>query len=244
MQEMPLQGKTALVTGASRGIGRGIALRLAEHGAAVVISYLKNRNRAIEVLEVITSEGGVGAVVQADLSRPAEVTRLFDEAEQAVGPLDIVVANAADMVVKPLAECTEEDYNRIFDTNSKSVFFTLKEAALRLRDGGRIIVSSTGGTKMFFPEQSLYLGSKGAVEQFVRCLSWELGGRGITVNAISPGPTDTDMMQDQYRETIAMMSPFKRIGDPQDVADVVAFLASDAGRWVTGQNIGAGGGVF
>src|SRR5215813_535068 len=176
--QYPLRGKNALITGGSRGIGRAIALGLASHGGAVVINYLKNDAPAREVVKIIAEAGGNAAAVQADLSRPTEVTRLFDEAERAVGALDIVVANAADIVVKPLAECTEEDYDRIFDTNAKGVFFTLKEAARRLNDGGRIIVTSTGGTKMFFPEQSLYLGSKGAVEQFVRALSWELGGHG------------------------------------------------------------------
>jgi 3-oxoacyl-[acyl-carrier protein] reductase len=242
--EYPLRGKAALITGGSRGIGRAIALGLASHGASVVIGYLKNDAQAREVVKTITDAGARAAAVQADLSRPAEVTRLFDEAEQTVGALDIVVANAADIIVKPLAECTEEDYDRIFGANAKGVFFTLKEAARRLSDGGRIIVTSTGGTKLFFPGQSLYLGSKGAVEQFVRALSWELGGRGITVNAISPGPTETDMMQDRYRDKAAAMSPFNRIGDPGDVADVAVFLATDAARWVTGQNIGAGGGAF
>jgi 3-oxoacyl-[acyl-carrier protein] reductase len=170
--------------------------------------------------------------------------RLFDEAVARTGPLDIVVASAAEILVKPLLECTEEEYDRIFATNTKAVFFTLKEAAKRLRDGGRIIVVSTGGTKMFFPEQSLYLGSKGAVEQFVRCLAWELGNRGITVNTVSPGPTATDMMQERYRARAAALSPFNRIGEPKDIADVAVFLASDAGRWITGQNIGAGGGAF
>src|SRR5919204_293915 len=150
--QLPLQGKTALVTGGSRGIGRAIAIGLAAQRAAVVIGYIKN--------------------------------------------------------------------------------------------DGRIIVSSTGGTRMFFPGQSLYLGSKGAVEQFVRALSWELADRGITVNAISPGPTETDMMQERYRDKAAGMSAFNRIADPKDIADVAVFLASDAARWVTGQNIGAGGGAF
>src|SRR6266496_6053287 len=239
-----LRGKNALVTGGSRCIGRAIALGLASHGAAVVIGFLKNDARANEVVKSIVDAGGEAAAVAADVSRLGEVTRLFDEAERAVGRLDIVAANAADIIVKPLAECSEADYDRIFNTNSKGVFFTLKEAARRLKDGGRIIVTSTGGTKMFFPGQSLYLGSKGAVEQFVRVLSWELGGRGITVNAISPGPTETDMMQDRYRDQAAGMSPFNRIGDPKDIADVAAFLASDAARWVTGQNLGAGGGAF
>ena len=239
-----LRGKSALVTGGSRGIGRAIALGLASQGAAVVIGYLKNDAQASEVVETIAGAGGKAAAVRADLSRPTEVIRMFDEAEQTVGTLDIVVASAADIIVKPLVDCTEEDYDRIFNANAKGVFFTLKEAARRLNDGGRIIVFSTGGTKMFFPGQSLYLGSKGAVEQFVRALAWELGERGITVNAISPGPTETDMMQDRYRDDAARKSPFNRIGDPREVADIAVFLASDAARWVTAQNIGAGGGAF
>jgi 3-oxoacyl-[acyl-carrier protein] reductase len=239
-----LRDKTALVTGGSRGIGRAIAVGLAAQGARVVVSYLKSEALAAEVVDTITGAGGTAAAIQADLSRPAEAARLFDEAERALGCLDIAVANAADILEKALAECTEQDYDRIFDTNAKGVFFTLQQAARRLNDGGRIIVTSTGGTRMFFPNQSLYLGSKGAVEQFVRALAGELGGRNITVNTISPGPTDTDMMQDQYRDTIAMMSPFHRIGTPDDVADVAVFLAGHAARWVTGQNIGAGGGVF
>src|SRR5215218_687793 len=202
MQYM-LQGKAALVTGASRGIGRAIALGLASHGATVVIGYLSNDARAGEIVKTITDAGGKATAIQVDQSRPTEVTRLFDEVEHAFGALDIVVANAANILVKPLADCSEEDYHRIFDANTKGVFFILKEASRRLNDGGRIIVSSTGGTRMFFPDQSLYLGSKGAVEQFVRALSWELGGRGITVNAISPGPTDTDMMQDRNRDLAA-----------------------------------------
>lgn len=239
-----LRGKGALITGGTRGIGRAIALGLAAQGAAVVIGYINNEARAQEAVNTIVAKGGRATAARADLSRPTEVTRLFDEAEKALGSLDIVVASAADILLKPLADCTEEDYNRIFGTNVMGVFFTLKEAARRLREGGRIIVLSTGGTKLFFPDQSLYLGSKGAVEQFVRCLSWELGGRGITVNAISPGPTETDLMQDRYRDKAAGMSPFKRIGDPGEVADVAIFLASDAARWVTGQNIGVGGGAF
>jgi 3-oxoacyl-[acyl-carrier protein] reductase len=163
-----LQGRTALVTGASRGIGRAIAIRLAEQGAQVVVSYLKNQRLADEVVETIVKAGGTALAAPADLSRPAEVADLFDNAEQTIGALDIVIANAADMMEKPLEQCTEEDYDRIFGTNTKGVFFILQQAARRLNDGGRIIVTSTGGTRMFFANQSLYLGSKGAVEQFVR----------------------------------------------------------------------------
>jgi 3-oxoacyl-[acyl-carrier protein] reductase len=240
----PLEGKTALITGGSRGIGRAIAIALAAKGAKVAIGYVANEARAREVVDTIASAGGTAVAIQADLAARSGVISLFDETQRALGRLDIVVANAASIVVKPLLECTEEDYDRIFATNTKSVFFTLQEAARQLNDGGRIIVSSTGGTRMFFPGQSLYLGSKGAVEQFVRALSWELGPRRITVNALSPGPTETDMMQDRYRDRAAAMSPFNRIAEPADIADIAAFLASDEARWVTGQNIGAGGGAF
>jgi 3-oxoacyl-[acyl-carrier protein] reductase len=239
-----LEGKAAFVTGASRGIGRAIAIGLAAQGAAVAVGYVKSDAQANDVVRTIVDGGGKAIAVQADLSQLSEITRAFDESESALGQLDIVVANAADAVVKPLVDCTEEDYDRMFNTNTKGVFFTLQQAARRLRDGGRIIVTSTGGTKMFFTETSLYLGSKGAVEQFVRVLSRELGSRNITVNAVSPGFTDTDLLPDRDREVAAGMSPFGRVGDPADVADVAVFLATDAARWVTGQNLGAGGGVF
>jgi 3-oxoacyl-[acyl-carrier protein] reductase len=239
-----LKGKNAIVTGASRGIGRAMAIGLAKAGAAVAVGYVRDEERAGQVVEEITGAGGTAVAIRADLSTTAEVDRLFAEAEQALGPLDIVIANAADAVVKPFLECTEEDYDRIFDTNTKGVFFTMQQAARRVRDGGRIIVTSTGGTRMFFTETSLYLGSKGAVEQFVRVLSREIGGRGVTVNAISPGFTDTDLLPDRDREVAAGMSPFGRVGAPSDVADVAVFLAGPQARWVTGQNIGAGGGVF
>jgi len=238
-----LEGKAALVTGGSRGIGRAIVERLAADGATLVINYARNKTQAQELVNSITAGGGKATAILADVSKPAEVQRLFNEAEIAVGQLDIVVANAGVHIARPLIENSEAEYDYIFDINTKGVFVTLQEAARRLRDGGRIIVVSTGGTKMHFANMSLYLGSKGAVEQFARSLALELGPRHVTVNVLSPGFTDTDMLPDQYREYGASLSPFHRIGTPQDVADVSAFLASDASRWVTGQNIQAGGGV-
>jgi 3-oxoacyl-[acyl-carrier protein] reductase len=235
-----LEGKTALITGSSRGIGRAIAERLAADGAAVVINYARNRESARAVVDSI---GGKAIAIQADISKAAEVRRLFDEAEKAVGRLDIVVANAGVHIIKPLIENTEADYDYIFDINTKGVFFTLQEAGRRVRDGGRIVVVSTGGTKMHFGNMSLYLGSKGAIEQFARSLSLELGPRSVTVNVLSPGFTDTDMLPEQYRGYGASLSPFNRVGAPQDVADVATFLASEQARWITGQNIQAGGGV-
>jgi 3-oxoacyl-[acyl-carrier protein] reductase len=238
-----LEGKTALVTGGSRGIGRSIGERLAADGAIVVINYARNEQSAHEVVNAIQAKGGKAVAIQADVSKPAEVRRLFKEAEKAVGPLDIVVANAGVYLSKPLIENTEADYDYVFDINTKGVFFTLQEAARRVREGGRIVVVSTGGTKMPFPNMSLYLGSKGAIEQFARSLSRELGQRNVTVNVLSPGFTDTDMLAEQYREYGASLSPFKRVGAPEDVADVATFIASDAARWLTGQNVQAGGGV-
>ena len=209
----------------------------------MVINYARNKERAQEVVSGIVAKGGKALAVQADVSRPAEVRRLFSEAEKVMGPLDIVVANAGVFLSKPLIENTEADYDYVFDINTRGVFFTLQEAARRVRDGGRIIAISTGGTKMMFPNAALYLGSKAAVEQFARSLSRELGPRNVTVNVLSPGFTDTDMLPEQYREYGASLSPFNRVGTAKEVADVAAFLASDAARWVTGQNVQAGGGV-
>jgi len=238
-----LQGKTALVTGGSRGIGRAISERLAADGAVVVINYARSEQQAREVVTAIQTKGGKAMAIQADVSKPAEVRRLFSEAEKAVGRLDVVIANAGVYLSKPLIENTEADYDHVFDINTRGVFFTLQEAARRVRDGGRIIAVSTGGTKMPFPNASLYLGSKAAVEQFARSLARELGPRNVTVNVLSPGFTDTDMLPEQYREYGASLSPFNRVGAPEDVADVATFLASDAARWLTGQNLQAGGGV-
>lgn len=240
---LSLAGKSALITGGSRGIGRAIAERLAADGAAVVVNYARNKELAREVVRSIEAKGGQAFAVQADVSQPAQIRRLFSDAEKVLGPLDIVVANAGVHISKPLIESTEADYDFIFNTNTKGVFFVLQEAARRMRAGGRIVVVSTGGTKMRFANMSLYLGSKGAIEQFARSLALELGPRNIAVNVLSPGFTDTDMMIEQYREYGASLSPFHRIGTPQDVADVSAFLASDASRWITGENIQAGGGV-
>jgi 3-oxoacyl-[acyl-carrier protein] reductase len=239
-----LAGRTALVTGGSRGIGRATAERLAAEGAVVAINYAGDEAAAREAVESIEVGGGRAIAVRADVSRVAEIERLFDEVEQRLGPIDIVIANAATFVMKPVAELTEEEFDRVFDLNTKGVFFVLQHAARRVRDRGRIIVTSTGGTRMLFRDNTVYLGSKGAVEQFVRGLAQELGDREITVNAVLPGFTDTGMLPDRDRAMAESRSPFGRMGQPSDVGDVVAFLAGPDARWVTGQLVGAGGGVF
>jgi 3-oxoacyl-[acyl-carrier protein] reductase len=242
--EKDLSGKNALVTGASRGIGRAIAEELAARGAKVAVNHRSNRAAAQETVDAIASRGGTAIAVQADVAVMADLYRMFDEAEAGLGPLDIVVANAGTAVIKPMIEHTLEDYNHTFDTNARGAFFTLQQAARRIRDGGRIVAISTGGTRMWVPQTSLYQGSKGAVEQFVRTLSREVGARRITVNAVLPGFTDTDLLPQRDRAIAAGMSPFGRIGEPAEVAAAVGFLASPAAGWITGQNIGAGGGVM
>jgi len=239
------QSRSAVVTGSSRGIGRAIAERLAADGVAVVINYARSPKQADEAVRGIIDRGGKAIAIQADVSKPGEVRRLFDEAEKFSGPPNIVVANAGVFLRKSLAESTEEDYDNIFNTNTKGVFLTFREAARRVADGGRILAVSSGGTRMAFGEASLYLGSKGAIEQLARSLSRELGPRFITVNILSPGFTETDMLPDdeQIRSLGASLSPFNRIGTAQEVADVAAFLSSDGAGWITGQNIQAGGGV-
>lgn len=238
------QGKTAIVVGGSRGIGKAIVERLAAAGAAVAINYVNSAAAAEEIADKIRQQGGKAVAIQADISRLPAIKSLFDKAEESLGKPDIVIANAANYISALLSEATEEQYDTVFNTNTKGIFFVLQEAAKRVKDGGRIIVTSTGGTQMYFTMNAIYLGSKGAVEQFVRVLSRELGARNITVNAVSPGFTNTDLLPERDRAVAAEMSPFKRVGEPEDVADVTVFLASEAGRWITGQNLGAGGGVF
>ena len=182
--------------------------------------------------------------MKADISRVDEIKQLFDQAEVAFGGIDVAVANAATAVIKPFIDFTEDEYDQVFNINTKGVFFVVQQAARRVRDGGRIIVTSTGGTKMPIPGNALYLASKATIEQLVCTVAQEVGPRNITVNAILPGYTKTDLLSERDRLVAVEASPFKRIGEPEDVADVAVFLASDMARWVTGQELGADGGVF
>lgn len=238
-----LSGKVAIVTGASNGIGKAIAERFAEDGAIVVVNYSKNGEKAQQVVTAIQAKGGKAVVFQADMSQVPEARRLVHETVKQFGRLDILVNNAGKFMPKSLAETTESDFDEVIAVNAKGPYFAMQEAANVLREGGRIVNISTGGTRMSFPGATAYLGSKGALEQYTKGLAQELAPRGITVNTVSPGFTETGMMTEPYRQIGVQMTPLKRLGLPIDIADVVVFLVSDEARWLTGQNIQAGGGI-
>lgn len=242
-----LQGKVALVTGAARGIGRAIALRLASAGAALAVNYRQNGERARAVVSEIEAHGGRALAIQADLARLAEVRRLFEVTLSHFGRLDILVNNAAVARFEPLSEVSEASFDELFAVNVKGVFFAMQEAARRLNAGGRIINLSSGITINGSAGGSAYGGSKGAVEEFTKAAAKEVGARQITVNTVSAGFTETDMFYEavapENRARAASLSPLGRVGQPEDIAEVVAFLAGAGGRWITGQHIRATGGA-
>ena len=239
-----LKRKVAVVTGASRGIGRGIAERLATEGATIVVNYTKSAGEADKVVAGIKQRGGSAIAVQADVSKVEDIRRLFQETKKAFGRLDILVNNAGIFWAKPIIETTEEEYDRMFAVNAKGQFFALQEAAKHMADGGRIVNISTGGTKLAFPGISVYGASKSALEFFTKVAAKELGAKHITVNTVSPGYTETDMLSDPQFRTIGIQaSPLGRLGTPDDIAQVVAFVVSEEAGWITGDTIQAGGGV-
>ena len=242
-----LKGKVALVTGASRGIGRAIALRLARDGAAVAVNYASNTEEAQNTVAQINAAGGTAVAIRADVGCVAEVVRMFDETLARFGKLDILVNNAGIIFVKPIGAVTEADFDRIFDINVKGTFFGCQQAAQRLADGGRIINFSSSTTARFMPNNNAYVATKGAVEQLTRSLAKELGPRGITINTVSPGPTETDLLMSgktpQELDFMAKQSAFGPLGQPGEIAETVAFLASPAATWISGQNVRVNGGL-
>jgi 3-oxoacyl-[acyl-carrier protein] reductase len=239
-----LEGKIALVTGSSRGIGRAIAERLAADGATVVINS-RTAESAAPAVAAIEAAGGRAVAIPADMANVAEVRRLYAQVKERFGRLDIVVNNAGILPpAVPVKDETEQTYDAVFAL-LKGTYFSMQEAARLVADGGRIINLSSSTTRGWSPGYSIYAGSKSAIEQFTRSLSRELGPRGITVNAVIPGLTDTDMISDYpqaIREAVARNTTLGRLGQPKDIADVVAFVASDDARWITGQLVIANGG--
>lgn len=243
----PLQDKVAIITGSSRGIGAEIARTLASAGAKVIVNYAVNRESADAICAAITKVGGESLAVKADVSDPIQVRMLFDTAIERFKRLDILVNNAGLLLSKNIADIGDEEFDRVLSINMRGVFYALREAATRMADGGRVISLSSTVTRLMLPGYGAYAASKGAVEQLTRVFAREVGERGITANIVSPGPVNTEMFTTgKSEETIkrmAAMSFLGRVGEPEDVARVVLFLASDEAGWVTGQNISASGGA-
>jgi len=243
-----LDGQGALVTGGSRGIGRAIVKRLAADGATVVFSYLQNETAAREVVSEVAEDGGRAVAVQADQGSLDDLRRLTGRAREHLDGLDIVVINAAGCPVVLIDDMTEDAYDRYMAVHAKGPFFLIQHAGRALRDGGRIIAISTLNTRLHPPGGALYTGAKGALENFTKVAAIELGRRGITANVVSPGATDTEMLRaanpgEAFEDTVARTA-LRRLGQPGDIAAVVAFLAGPDSGWISGQNLAADGGLL
>jgi 3-oxoacyl-[acyl-carrier protein] reductase len=241
--------QTAIVTGASRGIGAAIAQRLAKDGYAVVVNYAGKAEEAQAVVQSITSAGGQAIAVQADVSDAAAVKGLFDQAVQAFGRVDVLVNNAGIMPsnLPHLADTDDATFDRLFAVNVKGTFNTLREAVQRLQHGGRIVNFSTSVIGLGLPGYAVYAATKSAVETFTNIMAKELRGKNIRINAVAPGPTATALFLDgktpETIERMSKMAPLERLGTPEDIAGAVAFLVSDNAAWVNGQTLRANGGV-
>lgn len=245
---MPVRkDKVALVTGGARGIGAAIVTRLARDGFVVAINYVGNAAAAETLLRQVRDAGGEGMVWQADVANPTECRRLFDAVEGALGGVDVVVNNAGIIHYANLVDFDDAAFDRLIAVNLKGAFNGMREAALRLPDGGRIVNLSTSVLGMMLPTYSVYAASKAAVEAMTSVLAKELRGRNITVNAVAPGPTATDLFLDgkpqEVVDRLAKMAPLERLGEPEDIARVVSFIVSAEGGWVNGQVLRANGGI-
>lgn len=243
-----LKGKTAIVTGGSRGIGAAIAEALGSSGANVIVVFNSNAQEAAKVVAAVEKAGGRAAAVKADVSQPTAGKTLFDAAEQQFGrAADILVHAAGAILYKKIADTTDADFDKLMKLNTYGTFYLLRDAATRLADGGRVITFSSTTTKLMLPTYGPYVATKGAVEQLTRVAAKEFGPRKITVNAVSPGATATELfLTGKSQEQIdrnASMTNFGRIGETDDMVGLVAFLASDAAGWITGQVIACNGGV-
>lgn len=239
--------KVALVTGASRGIGAAVAERLARDGLAVIVNYAGRDEEARAVVARIEAAGGEAITVKADVSDTAAVIRLFDAAEAVFGGIDVLVSNAGVMSLSPIADSSDELFDRMVSINLRGTFNALREAARRLRDGGRIVNFSTSVIGARLETYGVYAATKAAVEALTAILSRELRGRSISVNAIAPGPTATALFLDgkspELVERLSKMNPLERLGTPEDIAGVVSFLAGPDGAWINGQVLRANGGM-
>lgn len=243
----PSNSQVAIVTGASRGIGAAVAQRLAKDGFAVVVNYAASPAQADALVAELKAGGARALAVKADVSKAGEVRAMFDAVEAQLGKVDVLVNNAGVLKTVPLAEHTDALYDQTFDINVRGTFNTLREAATRLNEGGRIVNFSSTTLALNMPGYAIYNATKAAVEAFTHVFAKELRGRNITVNAVAPGPIATSLFLDGKTEeqvqTFAKMPPLQRLGQPEDIASVVSFLASPDSGWVNGQVLRANGGI-
>lgn len=238
--------KAAIVTGASRGIGRAIAKRLSQDGFAIVVNYAGNAREAEAAVDEIKSAGDEAIAVKADVANPADVEHLFEETLKSFGSVDVVVNNAGIMPLSPIGKGDLDVFDRVVSTNLRGTFLVLAQSAQHVASGGRIIALSSSVLAKSFPTYGPYIASKAGVEGLVHVLANELRGRNITVNAVAPGPVATELfLKDKGDEQLAeftRMVPLERLGQPEDIANVVSFLAGSEGGWVNSQVIRANGG--
>ncbi|ASL42837.1 3-oxoacyl-[acyl-carrier-protein] reductase FabG [Burkholderia sp. AD24] len=239
--------RVAIVTGASRGIGAAVAQRLANDGFAIVVNYASSSTEADALVAKLAAEGAKAIAVKADVSNPDDVRRLFETTEQQLGKVDLLVNNAGVFKPMPLADTSDAVYDQTFDINVRGTFNTLREAAKRMNDGGRIVNFSSTVLALNLPGYAIYTATKAAVEAFTQIFAKELRGRHITVNAVAPGPVATALFfegkSDEQIQTYAKMPPLERLGEPDDIAAVVSFLAGPDSGWVNGQTLRANGGL-
>jgi len=239
--------KVAVVTGGSRGIGRAVAERLASDGVAVAVSYSASSEAARESVASVKLAGGSAVAVRADVADAEQVAALFDKAESEFGGVDIVVTSAGIMRAAPIADATDKDFTEQVEVNIRGTFIALRQAARRVRDGGRIVTLSSTTLALNAPGYGVYNATKGAVEAFTKVLAKELGSRGVTVNAVAPGPVETELFlagkSADDVERIASLAPQHRIGQPADIADAVSLLVAPDAGWINGQIIRVNGGV-
>jgi 3-oxoacyl-[acyl-carrier protein] reductase len=239
--------QVAIVTGASRGIGAAVAQRLAKDGFAVAVNYVSSSTEAEALVAELTAAGAQAIAVKADVSKPDDVRRLFEITEQQLGKVDVLVNNAGVLKPTPLADTSDALYDQTFEINVRGTFNTLREAAARMNDGGRIVNFSTTVLALALPGYAIYCATKAAVETFTQVFAKELRGRNITVNAVAPGPIATSLFlegkTDEQIQNFAKMPPLQRLGQPDDIAAVVSFLTGPDAGWVNGQTLRANGGV-
>jgi len=238
--------KAAIVTGASRGIGRAIALRLAADGFDVAVNYAGNAAKASEAVAAIEALGRRAIAVQGDVASEEDMARLFAEASRAFGPIGVVVNSAGTMAMAPIGKASLENFDKTIATNLRGSFVVMAQAAEHLREGGRIVMLSTSVIAKALPGYGPYIASKAGVEGLVHVMANELRGRGITVNAVAPGPVGTELFfngkSEELIQQMARLAPLERLGEPEEIAAAVAFLAGPDGTWVNNQVLRVNGG--